>query len=378
MRSRWVKSFVSSSVCALALAGVAHASPPHITDARAYLVVNGATGETLVARNARAHVPIASITKLMTALVALQHLAPDEIVTVTTSAAAVGESSVPLRPGQRITTRDLLEAALIQSANNAAVALGAAAASGDVQRFVEWMNERAHQLGLRDTHFVRPDGLDIPGHVSSARDVSVLARVAMRNSVIRDIVRRRTDTIEGGTFTVHTWNDLLGVVPGLIGVKTGHTDDAGWCQVAAVRRSGYTIYAVVLGSSTREQRNVDLQRLLSWGVSQYRTLQLVRARTYAWAATPYGRDRVPLVATRPLRRVVRVGKPLVERVVAPTAVSLPVTKGQQLGRVEVWRGRRLVGSQPLRAGRSIEKPGTFARVGWYAGRTMHHVAGLLH
>lgn len=378
MRSRWVRSFVSSSVCALALAGVAHASPPEITDARAYLVVNGATGETLVARNARARVPIASITKLMTALVALQHLAPDDIVAVTTGAAAVGESSVPLRPGQRITVRDLLEAALIQSANNAAVALGAAAAGGDVRRFVDWMNTRARQLGLRDTRFVRPDGLDVAGQVSSARDVSILGRVAMRNAIIRDIVRRRSDTIEDGTFTVRTWNDLLGVVPGLIGVKTGHTDDAGWCQVAAVRRAGYTIYAVILGSPTREQRNLDLQRLLAWGVSQYRTLRLIRARTYAWATTPYGRDRVPLVATTPLRRVVRVGRPLVERVVAPATVALPVRRGQPLGRVEIWRGRKLLGSLPLRAGRSVEKPGTFARVGWYAGRTVHNLLGLVH
>jgi serine-type D-Ala-D-Ala carboxypeptidase (penicillin-binding protein 5/6) len=378
MPCRWVKSFVLASACALAFACSAVAAPPQLDDARAYLVVNGATGETLVAHNARSPVPIASITKLMTAIVALQHLQPDDVVTVTTSAARVGESSIPLRSGQRISVRDLLEAALIQSANNAAVALGAAAAGGDVSRFVGWMNTRARQLGLRDTHFVRPDGLDVPGHVSSARDVSVLARVAMRSPVIRQIVARRTDTIEDGAFTVHTWNDLLGVFPGLIGVKTGHTDDAGWCQVAAARRPGYTIYAVVLGSPTRRQRNDDLQQLLAYGVSQYRTLQLVRPRTYAWAAAPYGRDRVPLVAGEPLRAVVRVGRPLVEKIVAPTAVSLPVRKGQALGRVEIWRAGRLIGSRSLHAAISLEKPGTFDRVGWYAGRTMHNLVGLLH
>ena len=175
---------------------------------------------------------------------------------------------------------------------------------------------------------------------------------------------------------MHTRNDLLGRFPGLIGVKTGHTDDAGWCQVAAARRPGYTIYAVILGSPTRAQRNADLARLLSWGVSQYRTVQLVRARTYAWAAAPYGKRPVALVATKPLRRVVRVGRPLVERIVAPAAVALPIHRGQSLGRVEIWRGRTRLGFRPLVAARTVQKPGATSRLAWYAGRTMHHLAGL--
>ena len=361
---------------ALVFSGAAHAAVPQVPDARAWYVVNAANGEVLGSHDAQARVPIASITKLMTVVVALQHLRPDDVVTVTSGAAQVGESRIPLVPGQRITVHDLLEGALIQSANNAADALAAAAAGGDVPRFVGWMNARARALGLHDTHFVRPDGLDAFGHVSSARDVARLAQVAMHLPVVRAIVAKRTDTIEGGAVTVHTWNDLLGVFPGLIGVKTGHTSDAGWCEVAAARRSGYTIYAVLLGSSTRSQRNADLARLLSWGVSQYKTLQLVRTRTYAWAAAPYGKQRVALVATKPLVEVVRVGRPLVERVVAPSAVRLPVRRGEALGRVEVWRGKRLIGSRPLRAARTVERPGAAGRLGWYAGRTMHHLLGI--
>jgi D-alanyl-D-alanine carboxypeptidase (penicillin-binding protein 5/6) len=377
MRSRSVRSFVSVSVAALVVAGAAHAAP-QISDARAWYVVNGATGEVLATRHPHARVPIASITKLMTVLVALQHLKPDDVITVTSGAAQVGESRIPLHPGQRISVRDLLEGALIQSANNAADALAAAAADGDVSKFVGWMNVRARQLGLHDTHFVRPDGLDAPGHVSSARDVASLARVAMRSPVVREIVAQRSAPIEDGAFTVHTWNDLLGVYPGLIGVKTGHTDDAGWCQVAAVRRPGYTIYAVVLGVPTRSARNADLQQLLTWGVAQYRMAWIVRARTYAWAQAPYGRAPVPLAVTKPSLQVVRRGIPLVERVVAPTAVALPVHKGQRLGRVEVWRGRKLIVSRPLTAARTVEKPGVGGRVTWYAGRTVHHLLGLLH
>jgi serine-type D-Ala-D-Ala carboxypeptidase (penicillin-binding protein 5/6) len=198
----------------------------------------------------------------------------------------------------------------------------------------------------------------------------------MHLPVVRELVRKRSDPIEGGHFVTRTWNDLLGVFPGLIGVKTGHTDDAGWCEVAAARRSGFTIYAVILGSPTRAQRNTDLNRLLAWGVSQYRTLTLVARQTYAWAAAPYGLHALPLVARKPLVRVVRVGRPVVERVVAPTAVSLPVARGEPLGRIEVWAGRERLGTRPLVASRAIGRPGFGGRLRWYGTRTVHHLAGI--
>jgi serine-type D-Ala-D-Ala carboxypeptidase (penicillin-binding protein 5/6) len=363
-------------VVALVFAGAARAAVPN-PQARAFYVVNATNGDVLAAQNAHTKLPIASITKLMTVIVALDHLKPSDTVRVSAASAEVGESRIPLRVGQQVLVRDLLAGALIQSANNAATALAAAASGGDVPRFVEWMNARAKKLGLRDTHFVRPDGLDIAGHVSSARDVAVLAQVAMHEPIVRELVRERTDTIEGGRFVVRTWNDLLGVFPGLIGVKTGHTDDAGWCEVAAARRNGFTIYAVILGSPTRSQRNLDLERLLAWGVSQYRTLTLVAKQPYAWAAAPYGRDRVALVAGKPLVKVVRVGRPVVERIVAPTAVGLPVVRGERLGRIEVWTGGQLLGTRPLLAGRTVERPGLGGRLRWYSTRTVHNLVGLL-
>src|SRR5579872_6802953 len=270
-----MRRLLLAAAAALVLAGAARAAAPS-PDARAYYVVNASTGDVLAAHGARLVVPIASITKLMTVLVALDHLKPSDVVRVTAGAAQVGESRIPLVAGQRISVQDLLDGALIQSANNAADALAAAAAGGSIPRFVSWMNARAQQLGLHDTHFARPDGLDAPGHVSSARDVVALAEVAMRSPVVRAIVRQRSAAIENGRFVVHTWNDLLGVFPGMIGVKTGHTNLAGWCQVAAVKRLGYTIYAVVLGSPTRALRNDGLERLLAWGTAQYRSIPLVR------------------------------------------------------------------------------------------------------
>jgi serine-type D-Ala-D-Ala carboxypeptidase (penicillin-binding protein 5/6) len=339
--------------------------------------VNASTGTVLASSNAHEQLPIASITKLMTVIVALRHLRLDDEVTVTARAAHVGEERIPLHAGQVLSVHDLLEGALIQSANDAADALAAGASGNDVPLFVDWMNEEANTLGLADTHFVRPDGLDARAAVSSAHDVAVLAQVAMHSPIVRAVVRKRTDSIEDGTLVLHTWNDLLGVFPGLVGVKTGHTDNAGWCEVAAVRRPGYTIYAVILGSPTRAQRNSDLDRLLAWGVSRYRTLTLVGRDPVAHVALPYGRAPVALVATRPLVRVVATGIPVVERVVAPSALALPVRRGQPLGRIEVWAAGKLLGSRPLVAGRSVSRPGVGGRLRWYAQRTVKDLWGLI-
>jgi len=351
-------------------------APPPQPQARAWLVVNGETGERLASSNARMRAPIASITKLMTVLVVLERRGLDDVVAVDPQAAAVGQESIPLVAGERLPVRELVRAALIQSANNAADALALSVAP-DFDAFARLMNAKARELGLSDSHFVRPDGLDAPGAVSSARDVTKLARTAMRIPYVRDTVRQVTSTISGGR-TLHTWNDLLSVVPGLFGVKTGHTDGAGWSEVAAVRgEAGTPIYATILGSPSREQRNADLQTLLAWGLSEYRVVDAIsRARTYAQARLPFGRGKVALVAARPLRLVVRPGRPLVERVVAPAALELPVERGEVLGRVEIWSQGKLLGRRALVAARPVGSPAPQARLGWYARRTVHNVVGI--
>jgi D-alanyl-D-alanine carboxypeptidase (penicillin-binding protein 5/6) len=361
-------------LAALILAAPALAASPQVT-ARAWRVENGATGEVLLHHDDRARVPIASITKLMTVIVALEHADLAEVVRIPKRAPVLGESTLRLRAGERVSVRDLVEAALIQSANDAAHALAYHVGRGNVARFVAMMNAKARALGLTDTRFVRPDGLDVAGHVSSARDVTLLARVAMQQPVIRSIVRLRTAEAAGRH--LFTWNDLLGRFPGLIGVKTGHTRRAGWSEVAAARGRGTTIYATILGSPSRAQRNTDLAELLAWGLSRYRVVEAVSAgRTYATAELPYGRAPVALVAERRLLRVVRVGRPLVERVVSPVRVSLPVWKGQRLGEVRIYAGRRLLGTRTLVASRSVARPGLAGRVGWYAGETAGNVVDL--
>jgi D-alanyl-D-alanine carboxypeptidase len=369
-----VKLWLLAAGLGLLLVPAAVAAEPQVS-ARSYVVADGRSGEVLLSRDARARVPIASITKLMTVLIALERTQPDDLVSAAPYSAGAGESLIRLRAGEQVTVRDLIEASLIQSANDAAWALAAHIGRGDVNRFVALMNRRAQQLGLRDTHFVRPDGLDVPGHVSSARDVTELARVAMRKPLVRDLVDEKTATIAGGR-RLHTWNDLLYTFPGLVGVKTGHTNEAGWSEVAAARGQGVTVYATLLGGRSRAGRNEDLAELLTWGLGRFRVVPLVRrGHVYAQADLPYGKGSVDLVAPQRILYATELDRRFVERVVAPTEVDLPVEEGERFGEVRIYEGSRLVARSALVAARSVSKPGPLGRAGWYAGKTVSNIGG---
>ena len=375
-----MRRLVALLVLAASFAGPASAaSEPPSFKARAAIVADGSGGEILLEHNADRRVAIASITKIMTALVTLENARPNERVLIRGPAPSIGESTIHLTVGERMRVRDLLAAALVQSANDAAYALATHVGNGSVQRFVSMMNERAAELGLDDTHFVRPDGLDIRGHYSSARDVLTLTREAMKQPLFRRLVRQGGGRIAGGR-SLYAWNDLLrtGSYPGIIGVKTGHTDAAGWSQVAAARRGGVTMYAIVLGSPARSRRNADLAQLLDWGFGHYGRVTLVEfGSVYATAAIPFSDQRLPLVAPRAARVVVRLGRPLVERVVAPSSVDLPVQAGEEVGEVVILDGGRVVARRPLVAGNAAVDANVGTKVGWYAGRAVDEAGEML-
>ena len=364
-----------TALVALLLAPAAVGAGPSV-QARAWIVQDARTGDVLAASSAHVRLPIASITKLMTVLVTLERRGLDDVVDVDRRAGSVGESSIELNGGERLTVRDLVEAALIQSANDAADAL-ALSVSPDFPSFATLMNREARKLGLRDTHFVRPDGLDAPGEYSSAADVTKLARIVMRIPFVRQTVRLKTATIAGGR-TLHTWDDLLSLYPHTVGVKTGHTGLAGWCQVAAARGiGGTTVYATLLGSPTRGQRNDDLESLLVWGLARFRLVPVVQgARVYASVDVGYGKRPLALVAAKPQVAIVRIDHSLTETATAVRIASLPVRRGTVLGRVVVKDGSRVVGRRDLVASRTINKPGLTGRLRWYAGRTLHHLTHL--
>ena len=345
--------------------------PPALPAAAWYLV--GEDGAVLAQESSRRSLAIASITKLMTAIVALEEARPSDLVRVTSQAAAIGGSTVYLRAGEELSVGELVRAMLIPSANDAATALALHVGVGSPARFVSLMNVKARELGLLDTTFVNPHGLDERGHVSSARDATVLVRYALGVPSIREALTRTSYSLAGRQ-QFPTTDDLLASWPPLVGGKTGHTEDAGWSEAAAASKRGATVYGTVLGVDTREGRNDALRALLEFGLDRYQRVAVTDAsRVYGEAETEYGETRVELVASRTLLRTVREGVPLLERTVLPTMVALPVREGERLGRVEVWEGDRLVASSNLVAATSVSEPGALEKAAWFAEQTVENL-----
>jgi D-alanyl-D-alanine carboxypeptidase (penicillin-binding protein 5/6) len=262
---------------------------------------------------------------------------------------------------------------LVRSANDAADALALYVGDGSTSRFVALMNAKAHELGLTDTHFENPHGLDEGGHVSSARDTTALVRYALGVPFIHDALGRSTVSLPGGRRFSST-DDLLGSWPPLVGGKTGHTQDAGWSEAAGASAGGITVYGSVLGSDSRTSRNDALRGLLAYGLTQYRRVTTIdESRVYAEVETGYGRPAVKLVAPHAALRAVRVGTPLVERVIAPTSAALPVREGQRMGKIEVYDGNRLVASSNLVAAAAVTEPGVLGKARWYATQTAQNL-----
>ena len=342
------------------------ADRPSLDAAAWYLV--GEDGAVLAQRNSRRPRAVASITKLMTAVVALEHARSSDVVRVSENAAGIGGSTVFLRAGEQLTVAELVGAMLVPSANDAAMAL-ALHVGGSAERFVSLMNAKARELGLADTSYVNPHGLDELGHRSSARDATLLVRYALGVPLIRDALGRTSFSLAGRQ-EFPTTDDLLTTWAPLLGGKTGHTQDAGWSEAAAASRRGATVYGTVLGVDTRTERNDELRELLEFGLDRYRRVAAVESsRLYGTADTEYGQPSVEVVAERTIVRTVREGTPLLERTVLRTRVALPVREGQRLGRVEVWEGDRRVASSNLVAAESVAEPGTLSTAWWFVETT---------
>jgi serine-type D-Ala-D-Ala carboxypeptidase (penicillin-binding protein 5/6) len=370
-------ALIAGLLLIFAAAQSATAAPvPPTVEAKAALLVDGNTGEALYSLNPDRRLPMASLTKLMTALLTIERTNKNDIVRIQGRAPSVGESTIDLHEGERLKVGDLLAAALIQSANDAAYAL-ATDVGGTVKKFVRQMNERAAELGLDHTHYVVPDGLDTPGHYSSARDTYTLAREDMKHALFRRIVARTGGQIAGGR-TLYSWNDLLKTYPGAIGVKTGHTDRAGWSEIAAAERDGVTMYSVILGGPSRNRRNNDLAALLDWGFGHYGRVPVIsRTKPYAQVRVPFSDDEVALVAEDRVRVTVPLDHTLVEKVVAPETLDLPVAQGDPVGEIVVYDGEEVVARRPLVSTATISEPTLPERVRWYAGQALDEARDML-
>jgi serine-type D-Ala-D-Ala carboxypeptidase (penicillin-binding protein 5/6) len=233
--------------------------------AAAYVVVDGDTGQPLASYNADQPRPVASLAKLMTARLVLDAGPLEHTVTVPPLQIAGDESQAGLEPGDQVSRGELLDAMLVASANDAARAL-AVDVAGNEHSFVDMMNAEAAAAGLDATRYANPVGLDDPAQHSSADDVARLARDLMRDPTFRRIVAAESTTIAGSALPAT--NDLLGAYPGADGIKTGRTDQAGWCLAASATRDGRSVVVVVLGAPTERARDDAARALLDYGFQQ--------------------------------------------------------------------------------------------------------------
>src|SRR5262249_55817839 len=260
----------------LAMAPSAMAAGPKF-EARAWALIDADTGAVLAAHAAHRELPIASTTKMMTAYVSLHDLPLDKIVRAVPYHPIYGESLLGLRTGQRISIRDLLYGLILRSGNDAAHNLAVAAAGSDAH-FVRQMNRHAAALGLSDTHYANPVGLDEKGNYSSAYDLTTLGRRLLEYPAFAKIADSRTAVLHSvhPERRIETIDDFLLEVPWANGIKTGHTFGAEYVLVGAGKQKGVQLISAVVGAWTEEGRDVDTRRLLEYGFSLYHVRRPVR------------------------------------------------------------------------------------------------------
>jgi serine-type D-Ala-D-Ala carboxypeptidase (penicillin-binding protein 5/6) len=354
----------AAALLALALPALSFAKGPQI-EARSWALIDARSGDVLVSNAARRHLPIASTTKLMTAYVVLHELPLDRVVRAAPYEAEYGESLLGLRPGQRISVRDLLYGLILRSGNDAAYDL-ALAAAGSERRFVAEMNRYAAALGLADTHYANPIGLDQRGNYSSAADLATLTRHLLaipafakiadaRSAVLRSVHPRRRIT---------TINELLRMAPWVTGVKTGHTFGALYVLVGSGQRKGVKLISVAVGAPTDEDRFADNIDLLDYGFSLYKRRVPIEAG--AMLATPsirYGGGELPLRAARTVAVGLRRDQRMSVVVNAPDEVEGPIERGAALGRAGVYVEGQRIASVPLRAAHAVAEASLLERAG---------------
>jgi serine-type D-Ala-D-Ala carboxypeptidase (penicillin-binding protein 5/6) len=338
-------------------------------EARAWTLIDARSGEPLVSHAAAQPLPIASTTKLMTAYVALKELPLDRIVRAAPYEAEYGESLLGLRAGQRISVRDLLYGLILRSGNDAAYDL-ARAAAGSEARFVRQMNRYAAALGLADTHYANPIGLDQRGNHSSARDLATLTQRLLRIPAFARIADSRSALLRSvrPPRRIETINELLRMAPWVTGVKTGHTFGALYVLVGSGRRKGVELISVAIGAPTDEDRYSDNLELLDYGFRRYEQRRPIRARhALADPDVRYGDDELPLRAARSVTVGVRPDQRLSLAVRAPQEVEGPIRRGEPLGSATVFVDGRRAARVSLRAGRAVPEASTLDRVRSFLG-----------
>ncbi|MBV9050702.1 MAG: D-alanyl-D-alanine carboxypeptidase [Solirubrobacterales bacterium] len=376
-RGRCLVAAICAAVVILSISAPALARAGPALSVRAAALIDERTGQPLYLKAASSELPIASTTKLMTALLTLEEVPRlTRIFTQNDYYPAAADSQIGLVPGERMSVHDLLLALLLPSADDAAEDLAYNVGGRSVDRFVAMMNARARELGLAHTHYATPSGLDTPGNYSSASDLVTLARYELQHEpFFRRVVALRSATLRTGRYVRHVSNrnTLLGRVPWVNGVKTGHTSDAGYVLVGAGTRDGMTLVSAVLGTSSEATRDSNTLALLGYGFASFHLVHPVQAGEVL--ARPSVRDDpgrhaiaiaargFAAVTTRDARVHVQVEVPAQlagpQKRYTVVGTALVSADGHALGRIRLVLAQALPAVSPLtQVGRFIMRPFT--------------------
>ena len=331
----------------------------------AYLM-EAKTGAVLYSENETHAASPASVTKIMTLLLAVEALAEgrfalEDTVTISSYAASMGGSQVFLEEGERMSVEDLLKCTVIASANDAAVAL-AELTAGSESAFVARMNERAAELGLKNTAFENTTGLDdtTTNHYSCAEDIAVMSRELIKHDIILKYSSIWQDTIRGGEFTLTNTNRLVRYYDGCNGLKTGSTDKAGYCVSTTAKRGNMQLIAVIMGAESREARNDAARALLDYGFASYALCEYPASFLENVPVLRGKANILPTYSSGYYTLVDKADKGKIEVIYEiPENVTAPITEGESVGKIKYYLNGALIGECDILAGESIGKIGFF-------------------
>jgi D-alanyl-D-alanine carboxypeptidase (penicillin-binding protein 5/6) len=355
------------------LAETASAAAAPSLNAHAAILIEEKTGQRLFGLNPDQQLAIASTTKLMTALVVLEHASLGAVFTEPQVYFPPVDSQIGLTPGERMNVHDLMLAMLLPSADDAAEDLAYGVGRGSVTRFIAMMNARAQRLGLTHTHYSTPIGLDTPGNYSSPSDLVKLARFLLTNhpffahAVSLSIARLVTGDHQR---VILNRNTLVGRVPWINGVKTGHTRDAGYVLVGSGTRDGMTLVSAVLGTPDESTRNADTLALLDYGFASFRLVEPVRTGEVV-ARLPVKDQpnvRAVVIAARTVEQVVARPNRVTTRLQLPRELAGPLKQGTVVGSMSIIAGGRTIARVPLLLRRSLAAVSAFTLAARFLGR----------
>ena len=327
------------------------------------LLMEKETGTVLFAKDEHAKLEPASVTKVMTLLLTMEAIDAgtlqwDTVVTASVHACSMGGSQIWLKENEQMTVEDMVKAVCVVSANDCAVALGEAV-SGSEEAFVEKMNAKAQELGMKDTVFHNATGLPAEGHVTSAHDIAVMSRALLLNHPeIRRFTTIWMDTLRNGASELVNTNKLIRFYEGATGLKTGSTDNALYCLSGTAERNGMELISVIMKAPTSAQRFEDTKTLLNYGFSTYALKKIVPEAVLPPVAVELGTQATvqPVLGDgNTLLLEKELAGNLSQAVTLAQSVTAPVVFGTELGVLTVYAGDAVVAEIPLLAGEEVPR-----------------------